>query len=311
MTDFWKGKRVLVTGGAGFLGTHIVRTLHERGADFKVADVGEGDLRVYNECRDALHDFLPQIVFHLAAKVGGISQNISAPADFIYENILLGANIFHASAELGVGKLVVAGSACAYPERVVNPIDEDMLWLGHPEESNGPYGVAKRVLVTMAEAYRKQYGLNCNVIVPTNMYGPGDKSHHVIPDLIAKFDAAVEEGVQTVKCMGTGEAKRDFLYVTDAADAFIKSAEFYDGGLPMNIGSGSDISIAVLARKIANACGYQGEIIWDGEGPNGQANRLLRVTRAERLIGFKPKVSLDQGLELTIAAHRMSASPLL
>ena len=311
MSDFWKGRRVLVTGGAGFLGSHIVSTLLERKTVVAVADVGECNLRNYEECWDAFHDFMPQIVFHLAAKVGGICQNISAPADFIRDNLLLGVNAFEASSAMGVGKLIIAGSACAYPERVVNPIDEDMMWLGHPEESNGPYGVAKRALLTLAEAYRKQYGLNCNVVIPTNMYGPGDKSHHVIPDLIRKFTEAAESGATTVKCMGTGEAKRDFLYVTDAADAFIKCAEFYDGGLPMNIGSGSDISIAVLALKIANACGYQGEIIWDGEGPNGQANRLLRVTRAERLIGFKPKVSLDRGLEMTVAAHRMSKAPML
>lgn len=307
MTDFWQGKRVLVTGGNGFLGTCLVRRLGERGgAMVQVVGREVCDLRDPVAARDTIRGFDPDIVFHLASRIGGIKENIAKPASFIRDTLRIGLNVLDACLDRSDRKIVIASSACAYPGVLPDKATEDQIWDGPPEVSNGAYGVAKRTLMKIAEAYGKQFGLRYNVLIPTNLYGPGDRSSHVIPDLIVKFSQAAASGDGFVKCMGSGRAVREFLYVEDAAQAFIDCAERCDSSLPMNIGSGETISIFTLARKIAMACGYNGEIGWDEAGPNGQLYRALNSDRARSQFGFVCKTTLDKGLEYAVEAYMKS-----
>lgn len=301
MSCFWEGRRVVVTGGKGFLGRHLCRLLEKSGAIVVVADLEANDLRHPAMAHDAVRG---DVVFHLAAKVGGILDNIAHPADFIHDNLIIALNVLQAAKDNGVKKVVSASSACAYPQQLA-VYEEGMMWAGYPEESNGAYGVSKRVMITMAEAYRKQYDLNITTIIPTNMYGPGDcldmKRCHVIPALIQKIHAAQLAGRDFVGMMGSGVARRDFLFVEDAAQAFLDCAERCDAPGPFNVGSGEEIPIHILARKIAGYLGFAGDLLWDHVGPDGQASRLLHIHRARSAFGFKTPTTLDRGLERTVS----------
>jgi GDP-L-fucose synthase len=298
----WAGKAVAVTGGKGFLGQSLVKILRELGADVRVVRRAEHDLRTAEGARDAVDG--AEVVFHLAARVGGIGFNLAHPAELIHDNLLLGAQIFEQSRLAGVRTVVAVSSVCAYPESPSLPFSEAELWEGYPEASNAPYGIAKRVLMTLSEAYWHQHGLRSCTPILTNLYGPGDhddlEQSHVIPALIRKFAEA--QPVEPVTVWGSGQATRDFLFVEDGARALILAAERVDRPLAVNIGSGVEHSIAELVAMIADLTGFRGEVIWDRRRPDGQARRRLDLSLARTLLGFEPKVSLQEGLRRTVAA---------
>jgi GDP-L-fucose synthase len=297
--------KVVVTGGTGFLGRHVCDELVQAGA--KVEPVGRAryDLRRRAEIDRMLADTRPDAVVHLAAVVGGIGANRAHPGQFLYENAIMGLELLEACRVAGVAKTVVAGTVCAYPKHTPVPFREEHLWDGYPEETNAPYGLAKKLLLAQAQAYRAEYGMNAIYLLPVNLYGPGDnfdsETSHVIPALIRKFIEARDTGAPSATLWGDGSPTREFLYVEDAARAFRLALERYDGADPVNVGSGDEISIKDLAGLIAEKTGYRGEIAWNVTRPNGQPRRSLDTSRASRLLGFEAEVSLKEGMALTMA----------
>lgn len=308
-TNFWQGKRVTVTGGAGFLGSVIVDKLRARGAtDIFVPRKKNYDLAQPSDISRMLDDAKPDLVIHVAALAGGIGVNRTRPAEFFYTNLMMGVPLMHQAWERGVKKFVALGTICSYPKFAPTPFREKDLWDGYPEETNAPYGLAKKMLLVQAQAYRQQYGFNAIFLLPVNLYGPGDnfdlESSHVIPALIRKFIEAEERGNKQVELWGDGSPTREFLYVDDAAEGVILAAERYNGPEPVNLGSGREISIKDLAETIGRLTGYSGEYVWDTDKPNGQPRRLLDVGRAEKYFGFRAGMDFDEGLRKSITWFR-------
>ncbi|MDT7889302.1 MAG: GDP-L-fucose synthase [Desulfurococcales archaeon] len=307
---FWDNKKILVTGGAGFLGSHVVRKLVlERGVDpnnIRIPRSKDMDLRVWENCLRAVKDI--DIVIHLAARVGGIGYNMRYPATLFYDNAIMGIQLMEAARREGVEKFVVIGTVCAYPKFTPVPFKEEDLWNGYPEETNAPYGLAKKMLLVQAQAYRKQYGFNAIYLLPANLYGPGDnfdpETSHVIPALIRKIFEAKIRRENKVIAWGTGNASREFLYVEDAAEGIILATEKYNKPDPVNLGSGEEITIRELARLIADLIGFKGEIIWDTSKPDGQPRRRLDVRKAKEEFGFEAKTDLRTGLIKTIEWYK-------
>ena len=307
--SFWQGRRVLVTGGGGFLGQALVATLRARGAGRILAPrAAELDLRERDAVRSYLSAEEPDLVIHAAAVVGGIGANRAHPGRFFYENAVMGIQLIEEARRAGVGKLVCLGTICAYPKFTPVPFREDDLWNGYPEETNAPYGLAKKMLLVQLQAYRQEYGFDGVYLLPVNLYGPRDnfdlETSHVIPAMIRKFLEAKAAGASEVVLWGDGSPTREFLYVDDAAEGIAAAAEAYDGGEPVNLGSGEEIPIRDLARLVAGATGYEGAIRWDASKPNGQPRRRLDVSRAERLFGWRATTQLADGLEKTVAWYR-------
>jgi GDP-L-fucose synthase len=307
----------MVTGGAGFLGRHVVRLLEDRGANVFVPRSSTYDLRERTRIRAALEAASPEVVIHLAAVVGGIGANRAHPGRFFYENAVMGIELMEQCRVAGVAKFVGIGTVCAYPKYAPLPFREEDLWAGYPEETNAPYGLAKKMLLVQAQAYREEYGYNAITLLPVNLYGPGDnfdpESSHVIPALIRKFVAAREQRLPVVVAWGSGRASREFLYVEDAAEGIVLATERYDDAAPVNLGAGREISIAELAKTIARHCGYDGEIRWDESQPDGQPRRMLDVSRAREAFGFEASTPFEAGLGRTVAwyaaSRRASAKP--
>lgn len=299
------GKRVLVTGGAGFLGEPVCRLLHERGAgEVIVPRRVEYDLTDAVAVARLFEDARPDVVLHLAAEVGGIGANRDNPGRFFYANMAMGLHVVEQARLRGVEKFVQVGTVCSYPKFTPVPFSEASLWDGYPEETNAPYGVAKKALLVMLAAYREQYGFPGVFLMPTNLYGPRDnfdpQSSHVIPALIRKCEEARTAGEQSITCWGTGSASREFLYVDDCAEAIVAATERYDSPEPVNIGVGKEIAIRDLVELIARATGFAGEIHWDTTKPDGQPRRVLDTTRAAREIGFQASTSFEDGLRTTV-----------
>jgi GDP-L-fucose synthase len=309
---FWRGKPVVVTGGGGFLGRPTVGLLEELGADVRTVRSADHDLRDQRAARAAIDG--AEVVIHLAARVGGIGFNRRNPAPLVYDNLMMGTNMFEACREAGVAKLVAACSVCAYPKITPVPFSEDDLWEGYPEESNAPYGLAKKMLIVLSDAYRRQYGFDSCAPVLANLYGPGDnfdlEDSHVIAAMVRKYVEATERGEPEVVLWGTGNPSREFLYVDDAARALVLAAERYDSSDPVNIGTGRETRIRDLAETIERLTGYQGRTVWDTSRPDGQPTRYLDVSRARERMGFEADVELEEGLRRTIESFRASLTPV-
>lgn len=304
--------KIIVTGGAGFLGRHVVEEFARRGArEIIVPEYPKVDLRERDSVRDLLESTRPDLIVHLAASVGGIGANRAAPGTFFYDNMVMGLHILEQARRIGTKKVVVAGTICAYPKFTPVPFREDELWNGYPEETNAPYGIAKKALLVMAQSYRQEFGCNFVMLFPVNLYGPHDnfdlKTSHVIPAMIRKFYEAKQRGEPNVVLWGDGSPTREFLYVGDAARGFALAAERYDEPDPVNLGAGFEISMRELAAKIAKLVDYQGEIVWDAQMPNGQPRRMLDTTRAKQRFGFQAQVHFDEGLRTTFEWYRASA----
>jgi len=298
-------KRICVTGGAGFLGTHLIKILNARGAhQIFIPKIEDYDLVNPDDIRRMLDDSKPDVIIHLAAHVGGIGANMEKPAEFFYDNLMMGVQLIHESWKHGLEKFVAIGTICAYPKFTPIPFKEENLWDGYPEETNAPYGLAKKMLLVQAQAYRQQYGFNAIFLLPVNLYGPGDnfnpRSSHVIPALIRKCLEAKEQGAEQIVAWGDGSPTREFIYVEDAAEGIALATEKYDGSEPVNIGSSFEISIKDLTEKIARMTGFEGKIVWDTTKPNGQPRRKLDTSRADQYFGFVAKTDFDQGLQKTI-----------
>jgi GDP-L-fucose synthase len=304
MTNFWKGRRVLVTGGHGFLGTYVRMGLTARGAKYDAPGRFEFDLRDPSAIEAMLRITQPDVIIHLAAVVGGIGANQERPAEFLYDNLMMGAQLIDAAWRAGIEKFVTVGTVCAYPKFTPAPFKEDDLWNGYPEETNAPYGLAKKMLLVQGQAYRQQYGFNSIYLLPTNLYGPyddfGDSTSHVIPALIKRFDAAKAAQADFVTAWGDGTPTREFLHAADAAEGILLATERYDGAEPVNLGGGIEISIRSLSEKIASVVGYMGYIDWDASKPNGQPRRLLDTRRAREAFGFEARTPFDKGLRETV-----------
>jgi GDP-L-fucose synthase len=302
----------LVTGGGGFLGTHVVERLQAEGIEPIVARRRQYDLTRWDDTERLFADAKPELVLHLAAEVGGIGANRDNPGRYWYSNLMMGAHVIEQSRLHGVDKLLVLGTVCAYPKFAPVPFNEDDLWNGYPEETNAPYGVAKKSLLVGAQGYREQYGLNAIFLLPVNLYGPRDNFHptnaHVIPDLIRKMSDAQARGEREVVLWGDGSPTREFLYVDDAAEGVVLAALRYDQPEPVNLGTGEEVSIKHLAELIGEATGYEGEIVWDTTKPNGQPRRKLDTTRAKELFGFEAKTPFREGVARTVAWYREHAA---
>lgn len=312
--QFWSEKRVIVTGGSGFLGSVVVEKLRQRRAlEVIVPRQHTYDLRDLNAVRQLLSDTTlnrkpVDIVIHLASRVGGIGANRARPAEFFYDNLMMGVPLLHECWKAGVAKFVVAGTICAYPKFAPIPFREEDLWNGYPEETNAPYGLAKKMLLVQSQTYRQQYDFNSIFLLPVNLYGPGDnfdpETSHVLPALIRKCSEAVARGDRQIVVWGDGSPTREFLYVEDAAEGMLLAAEHYNQSEPVNLGSHFEISIKTLTEMIADLIGFRGEIVWDTEKPNGQPRRKLNVERAARLFGFRATVPFDVGLRKTVAWYQ-------
>lgn len=306
---FWRDRRVCVTGGAGFLGSVVVEKLRQRGVEnIFVPKIQDYDLVQLESIQRMLRDARPNMIIHLAAKVGGIGANREHPAEFFYDNLMMGAQLMHEAWKQGVEKFVAIGTICAYPKFTPLPFKEENLWNGYPEETNAPYGLAKKMLLVQAQAYRQQYGYDAVFLLPVNLYGPGDnfdpRSSHVIPAIIRKVLEAQESGQEEIEVWGDGSPTREFLYVEDAAEGILCAAESYNGSEPVNLGSGKEISIKDLVELISRLCGFTGRLVWDTSKPNGQPRRCLDTSRAEQYFGFRAQMSFEEGLRRTIDWYR-------
>lgn len=307
--SFWHNKTVLVTGGSGFLGSFIVEKLLQRAPrKVVVPRRRDYDLRTLEAIRKILNEARPDIVIHLAARVGGIGANRAHPAEFFYDNLIMGVQLLHASWQFGIEKLVAIGTVCAYPKYTPVPFREEDLWNGYPEETNAPYGLAKKILLVQSQAYRQQYGFNSIFLLPVNLYGPRDnvdlENSHVIPALIRKCMEAKKRGDSSMVAWGDGSPTREFLYVEDAAEGILLAAERYDKSDPVNLGSAFEISIRELLETIARLTGFEGKIVWDTSKPNGQPRRKLDTSRAEQAFGFRAQTSFQEGLRRTLAWYQ-------
>lgn len=305
MDAFFKDNKFLLTGGAGFLGSFIVDKLIEKGVkkqDIRIPRSKNHDLRTWENCKEVVKDI--DIVIHLAARVGGIGFNMKYPADLFYDNAMMGIQLLEASRLAGVKKFIGMGTVCSYPKFTPVPFKEDDLWNGFPEETNSPYGIAKKILLVQQQAYRAQYGFDSIYLIPVNLYGPRDhfdtEDSHVIPALILKFSEAKRNNEGKVTVWGTGRVSREFLYVEDAAQAILDATENYNNPEPINIGTSEEIMIKDLVDLIKDLVGYKGNIVWDSEKPDGQPKRKLDVSKAEQQFGFKSTINLEQGLQKTI-----------
>jgi GDP-L-fucose synthase len=307
------GARVTVTGGTGFLGRHVSDELRGAGASVEALGRADADLRDRAAIDRMLTATRPDVLIHLAAVVGGIGANRAEPGRFFYENALMGIELLEACRMAGVPKVVVAGTVCAYPKFAKVPFSEDELWAGYPEETNAPYGLAKKMLLVQAQAYREQYGCDFVYLLPVNLYGPADNfdeaSSHVIPAMVRRFTEARASGAPSVTLWGDGSPTREFLHVRDAARGFRLACERFDGPEPVNLGSGREISIADLATLVAGATGYTGELRWDTSKPNGQPRRRLDTSRAERLLGFRAEVGLEEGIAELAGWYAKAGTP--
>jgi len=312
-SSFWRARRVLVTGGSGFLGGYVVDQLRDAGAAAAAPRRSEMDLLDPAAIDAGIVSHAPDVIVHLAATVGGIGANQREPGRFFYENTVMGVHLIEAARRHGVRKIVVAGTVCAYPKHTSVPFHEDDIWNGYPEETNAPYGIAKKALLVQLQAYRQQYGMNGIFLIPVNLYGPRDtfdpSRSHVIPALIRKFVDARRTNAPAVEVWGTGRASREFLYVEDCARAIVLACEYYDAPEPVNIGAGAEISIAELATMIASLCGYRGQLTFNASLPDGQPRRSLDVSRAASAFGFRASTSLGDGLRRTIAWYEESVAP--
>ena len=304
--DFWSGRPTVVTGGAGFLGGAVVRRLEALGADVRIVHRTDHDLRDPRQTREAVDG--AAVVVHLAARVGGIGFNRENPAPLVYDNLTMATNVWEQSRQAGVEKLVAACTVCAYPKVLPTPFSEDDLWNGYPEETNAPYGLAKKMMLVLSDAYRRQYGFDSVAPIVANLYGPNDnfdlESSHVIAAMIRKFVEAQERREGTVTLWGTGKPSREFLYVDDAARGLLLAAERLDTSDPVNIGTGRETRISELAELLKGIVGYEGELVWDTSRPDGQPTRYLDVSRARELMGFEAEVPLEEGLRRTVASFR-------
>jgi GDP-L-fucose synthase len=300
--------RIVVTGGAGFLGRYVVDALYDRGCrQVFVPRQAEYDLRQEGAVARLYEDLRPQVVIHLAAVVGGIGANRENAGRFFYDNLMMGSLLLEYARRAEVAKFVACGTICSYPKETPVPFREEHLWDGYPEETNAPYGLAKKMLLVQAQAYRRQYATNAIYLMPTNLYGPGDNfghDGHVIPMLIARFLAAVEQGQAEVVVWGDGSPSRDFLYVADAAEGIVAATERFDGAEPVNLGSGREITIKELAELIAGECGFRGRIVWDRSKPNGQPRRCLDTSRAKACFGWQARMPFESGLRQTVQWYR-------
>ena len=310
--DYWAGKRVILTGGAGFLGSYVAELLKARGCpDPFIPRSHEYDLRREEAIVRLLERVRPQVVIHLAAVVGGIGANRANPGRFFYENLIMGVQLIEQSRVFGVEKFVTVGTVCSYPKFTPVPFREEDIWNGYPEETNAPYGLAKKMLLVQGQAYRQQYGFPSIHLLPVNLYGPRDNFDpavsHVIPALIKKCMEAVDRGEPSITVWGTGKATREFIYARDAAEGIVLAAERYEGDEPVNLGSGTEIAIKDLVELIARLTGFKGEILWDATKPDGQPRRMLDTSRAQRWFGFKATTSFEEGLRSTIEWYRTSS----
>jgi GDP-L-fucose synthase len=315
MHAFWSDKRVVVTGGGGFLGSFVVEKLRERACkSIVVPRIEEYDLRDVGAIQRLYTEAKPDIVIHLAAVVGGIGANRLNPGKFFYDNAIMGIQLIEYAREMAVKKFVALGTICAYPKFTPVPFREENLWNGYPEETNAPYGIAKKILQVQSAAYREQYGFNSIFLLPVNLYGPRDnfnlETSHVIPALIRKCLEATESGANEIVCWGDGSPTREFLYVKDAAEAILLAAEQYNKSDPVNVGAGFEITIRDLVNLIARLTSFKGRIVWDPSKPNGQPRRLLDISKAEKEFGFRAKVGFEEGLRRTIEWYKVHASAL-
>jgi GDP-L-fucose synthase len=315
MTDFWAGRRVVVTGGTGFLGRRVVARLAARGADVMAPRSADYDLTRPGAADDMLADHTPSHVVHLAARVGGIGFNQAEPAPLYLSNLLMGTYVIEAARHApSVDKTVLLGTVCSYPKYTPVPFREESLWDGYPEETNAPYGIAKKAQLIHAQVNAQQYGQRFAYLIPTNLYGPGDKFHpsvsHVIPALIKKCVDAIESGATKIDVWGTGRASREYLYVDDAAEAIVLAAEIYEGPEPINLGTDHEVTIRETVETVARLTGYTGELVWDSTKPDGQPRRRVDASRAERELGWRAQMPFEDGLRATIdwyLAHREEA----
>ncbi len=309
MSNFWENRRFVVTGGAGFLGRVVTKKLKERGAkEIFIPTIDDYDLVDPTAIDRLLSETKPDVIIHLAAHVGGIGANREHPAEFFYDNLMMGVQLMHKAWQTGVEKFVAIGTVCAYPKYTPVPFKEDDLWSGYPEETNAPYGLAKKMLLVQSQAYRDQYGFNSVFLLPVNLYGPGDnfnpRSSHVIPALIRKCVEAEQAGDKEIEVWGDGSPTREFLFVEDAAEGILMATEFYNESLPVNLGSGNEISIKDLSELIAKQTGFSGKLVWNTEKPNGQPRRMLDTNRAFEKFNFKAQVGFEEGLKETIEWFR-------
>ncbi|MHC4620899.1 MAG: GDP-L-fucose synthase family protein [Planctomycetota bacterium] len=313
MSGFFEKRRVVITGGAGFLGGYVTEGLGKRGCrDILVPKIEDYDLVDIKDIVRMYEDMKPDVVIHLAAVVGGIGANREHPGEFFYKNLMMGVQLIEEGRIRNIEKFVAIGTVCAYPKFTPVPFKEKDLWNGYPEETNAPYGLAKKMLLVQSQACRAEYGFNSIFLLPVNLYGPGDNfdpaSSHVIPALIKKCVDAIEAGRDYIECWGTGEVSREFIYAADAAEGILLAAEFYNEPEAVNIGSGFEITIKELAEKIAQLTGFEGEIRWDLSKPDGQPRRCLDVSRARTCFGFEARTSFDEGLRATIKWYREHVS---
>lgn len=307
--QFWSDKRVCVTGGAGFLGSYVQEGLRDRGVeDVFIPHIEDYNLVDADDVKKMLADANPDLVIHLAANVGGIGANLEHPAEFFYDNLMMGVQLMHESWRMGVQKFVAIGTVCAYPKFTPVPFREDELWNGYPEETNAPYGLAKKMMLVQSQAYRDQYDFNSIFLIPVNLYGPRDnfdlETSHVIPALIRKCFEAMDRGEKELVVWGDGSPTREFLYAADAAEGILLAAEKYDASEPVNLGSGEEIGIKNLAEMIMSDTGFDGELIWDTSKPNGQPRRGLDTSRAKEYFGFSAPTTFAQGLKTTVDWYR-------